>query len=179
MRNKGFTLVEIMLALAVMGILVTLAIPNFRSWIQSSQIRTAAESVQNGLQLARAEAAHRNTLVSFSLNGNDWSVDVIPVGAASSVFYATAANIQKRPNAEGSRNAVITSPQNSITFNSVGQVVPAPLNTISISVTNPAGGLCAPAGDMHCLNIQVEAGGKVFMCDPVLNGTGNSQACTP
>ena len=58
---------ELLIGIAIIGILLALAAPNFAVWIQNSKIRTAAESIQNGLQLARAEAVRRNAQVRFQL----------------------------------------------------------------------------------------------------------------
>lgn len=71
----GFTLAEIMVATAILGILLAVAAPNFRAWILNSQIHAAAESVQTGLQRARAEAVKRNRVVEFVLQGgNSWAI---------------------------------------------------------------------------------------------------------
>ena len=60
--QRGFTLVELMIGIAIVGLSLVMAAPSFSSWIQSTQIRTAAEAVQNGLQLARGEAVRRNRI---------------------------------------------------------------------------------------------------------------------
>lgn len=170
------------MGIAILGILVGYGVPTYRSWLENSQIRTAAESVLNGLQLARAESARRNSSVSFALTGNNWSVDMLAMGAASGVFYTAASNVQARSGTEGTRHAVITATQNTLTFNGLGRVSPTPAGNITFAVTNPTGGACAttanPTG-MRCLNVVVEPGGKILMCDPALNGGGNPQACAP
>lgn len=184
----GFTLIEIMIAIVIMGILMSAAVPSFSKWMQNSQIRTAAESVQNGLQLARAEAARANTSVSFTLAGNDWSVAVSGVASA----------VQARSGQEGSPNAVITSVnsvtisgvatamsgQNIVWFNGTGRLTgPPPAATpivgTAFSVTNPKAGACTPlggSGGARCLTVIVSTGGKVRMCDPALPAT-NPQGC--
>ncbi len=170
------------MGIAILGILVGYGVPTYRSWLENSQIRTAAESVLNGLQLARAEAARRNSSVSFALTGNNWSVDMSPMGAASGVFYTAASNVQARSGTEGTRHAVITATLNTLTFNGLGRVSPTPAGNITFAVTNPTGGICATTVDptgMRCLNVVVEPGGKILMCDPALNGGGNPQACAP
>ena len=53
-----------------MGILFIMGVPSFKSWIQNTQIRTATEAIQNGLELARAEAVRRNTQVRFQLTSS-------------------------------------------------------------------------------------------------------------
>ena len=53
-----------------MGILFIMGVPSFKSWIQNTQIRTATEAIQNGLEVARAEAVRRNTQVRFQLTSS-------------------------------------------------------------------------------------------------------------
>ena len=55
-RARGVTLIEMLIGLTVLGILLMLGMPSYTTWIQSTKIRAAAESLQAGLQLARAEA---------------------------------------------------------------------------------------------------------------------------
>lgn len=170
-----------MIGIVIVGILLAAGVPTYRSWLENTQIRTAAESVMNGLQLARATAAQRNTSVSFTLTGNDWSVDLLAAGAASGAFYTAAANVQQRRGTEGTKHAVITSNQNVVTFNGVGRVTPTPASSVTFAVSNSTGACATVAlpNNLRCLNVIVDAGGKIRMCDAVLNGTGNPQACTP
>jgi type IV fimbrial biogenesis protein FimT len=63
--QRGFNIVEIMISLAVIGILLGLGAPGFLEWLQNQQIRAAAEAALNGLQVARAEAVRTNSPVRF------------------------------------------------------------------------------------------------------------------
>ena len=45
-RAKGFTLVEIMIVVAIIGLLVAIALPNFMESRKKSQIKTAKASMQ-------------------------------------------------------------------------------------------------------------------------------------
>jgi type IV fimbrial biogenesis protein FimT len=64
---RGFSLVELIVGMAILGVLLAIAMPAFSNWLRNARVRTAAESVQNGLQLARAEAVRRNTTIRFQL----------------------------------------------------------------------------------------------------------------
>jgi type IV fimbrial biogenesis protein FimT len=66
-QEQGFTLIELMITVAIMGILLALGIPYFQDWIHNNQIRTAAESILSGMQSARGEAVKRNGWVQFVL----------------------------------------------------------------------------------------------------------------
>lgn len=184
--ERGVTLVELVIGIAIVGVLLVLGLPSFGAWIQNTQIRTAAEAIQNGLQLARSEAVRRNTSVQFVLTsvvgggvGSDWRVTcVTPIDDLDGDGVADCpgtgmvpTEIQMRPAAEGSRNAVVTAAQPTIVFNGTGRVTPVPAAAINIGITNPTGGACATAGPMRCLNVVVSTGGQVRMCDPALAST--------
>jgi type IV fimbrial biogenesis protein FimT len=190
--QRGFSLIELMIGIALIGILLALAAPNFFQWIQSSQIRTSTESMQNGLQMARAEAVRRNAPVRFQLMDSvsnacaasttlsNWVVsmdDASGACAASASETVAPRIIQVRTTQEGSQNAVIAADQAVIAFNSLGRVTPTPAANITIDVTNPSGGACATAGPMRCLRLVVSIGGQIRMCDPAVTTPNDSRAC--
>ncbi len=77
-RQAGVTMIELMIGIALLGVLIGMGVPTFRSWLQNSQIRTAADRVINGVQLARSEAIRRNKPVEFDLRtGANWSVVLV------------------------------------------------------------------------------------------------------
>ena len=66
-RTRGFTLVELLVVVAVLALIILLGLPNLSAWLQNTQIRNSAEAAVSGLQLARAEALRRNRIVRFNL----------------------------------------------------------------------------------------------------------------
>lgn len=60
---EGFTLVELMVTVAVLAILTTLAIPSFTTLINSNQLVSQANELVAVMQGARSEAIRRNTRV--------------------------------------------------------------------------------------------------------------------
>ena len=66
-RQGGLTLLELMVAIAILGILVVVAIPSFRDLLVLQRIKGAAELVQTDLMLARSEAVRRNVPVYVKL----------------------------------------------------------------------------------------------------------------
>ena len=65
--QSGISLIEIMVAVAIIGVMFALGMPAYSTWIQNTQIRTAAEAVMNGLQTAKNEAIQRNVTVQLQL----------------------------------------------------------------------------------------------------------------
>lgn len=63
--TDGFTLIELMLVVAVLGITVLIAAPSFQRAIHSNQLRTETSRLLSAINLARSEAISRNTIVSL------------------------------------------------------------------------------------------------------------------
>lgn len=172
--QRGFTLTELMIGVVVFSILISMALPSFTAWIQKTQIRTAAETIQSGLMLARGEALRRNAQVSFTMAGPDSSWTVAVVNPPET--------IQSRQGSEGTSNALVTvaAPAAlpvSIIFDSLGRASNL-ASTLMIQVTNPTGGACGTAlTDMRCLNVAVSVGGTVRMCDPAVATAGDTRKC--
>lgn len=170
--QKGVTLIELMIAIVIMAILLAIALPSFKTWMLNTQIRTATESIQNGLQLARAEAVRRNERVKFVL------------GAASSWAVSTDAGtaIQSRTSSEGSSSVTVTvTPLNATTatFNALGRIVANTDTTSSLTQIDlgvPTSIL--PANLSQSLSIMITSGGQVRSCDPRFNATSDPRACS-
>ncbi len=146
---EGFTLIEVMIAMAVMAIALALGLPNVSVWIQNTQLKTAAEGVVSGLQLARAEALRRNARVRFQLvttvdagcallaagatAGANWVVSLAadPSGLAADPSGkcdrapSDAVDpfiLQKKSGTEGSINATLAAASGLAVFNGLGRL---------------------------------------------------------
>ena len=67
-RQSGVTLIEMLVALAIAALLITLALPGYTTWVADSKIRNGAESLGSGLRYAKAQAVLRNDLVRLVLD---------------------------------------------------------------------------------------------------------------
>ncbi len=75
-RYRGFTIVELMVVIAMVAVLITLAIPSFRDIIERKAVGGAAEAAYEQLQRARSQALKRSKaiVVDFNVNGTNWAI---------------------------------------------------------------------------------------------------------
>lgn len=92
---KGFTLFELIVAVTIVTILVTVAVPGMRQIIDSNRLTAYLNSVVSGVHLARSEAIKRNENVDFCAGvdgcGGTWS-NGWTVRDADGVVLASSAN---------------------------------------------------------------------------------------
>ena len=139
---SGFTVVELLVVMAVLAIIVTVGIPNFGPTIANSRATAAANDLLGALQLARSEAVRLNEPVEIS-----------PTTAGN---WADGWTISRGGTPIRQRDALarveITGP-NAMDFGSVGDARPTPVTSFTFTITAIGGG-----GPQRCL--QVTASGS-------------------
>jgi len=176
-HERGMTLIELVIGLVLVGIVLAIGLPDLSLWLANSRIRTAAESIQDGLRFARGEALRLNTPVRFQITAatSDWTV-CIPVTPAST--DCVGAQVLQQHSGQDAVNGIAvggwtavqanyaasttSGTPNGVTFGVLGAAGAAG-DLVRIDVTNPA--IAANAG-MRWLVVNVSAGGQVLMCDP-------------
>lgn len=164
-KSGGFGLVEMVIVVAIIGITAAITMPSYSAWIQNTKVRTATESILNGIQKARSEALMRNTQVKFTLGANSaWTVQCVTVAICNDL---PGGIVETRSNGEADTTTVTVTPtpggSSEIIFTNLGikSTVANQLSQIDLSLT----------GSDRNLRVTVGAGGNVRMCDPSATST--------
>jgi len=183
----GFTLIELMVALVLLGILIKLSLPSFVAWINNAKVRTVAESLQTGIRLAQAEAVRQNrsvvlaftnaapadppAAITAAANGNRWVIQTLAQFGASDGTFVQAGSLT-----DVAAGVTITG-VSALCFNSNGRLITATSATVQSNTTPQIStATCDPSDATfvvdrsgsadRALQVMVSASGKVRMCDP-------------
>ncbi|WP_242470787.1 GspH/FimT family pseudopilin [Thiocystis violacea] len=78
---KGLTLLELIVAIAILALLLAVAVPSMGTMIARNRLKAAAHAVAEDLQWTRSEAIKRNRVLQFSLDLDHWCYGVDEPGA--------------------------------------------------------------------------------------------------
>ncbi|MGN8277278.1 GspH/FimT family pseudopilin [Pseudomonas sp. SMN5] len=153
LRTKGFTLIEVLVAIGVLLILITLAVPAFTGSMQGTKADTEIGDLRRALNFARMEAIDRGTTIRIrpTTLGGVWSGEL-------SVYDSTGtpANVLRVVPAMGSGvTLTLTSDVTSIDFNNLGGLS-APSTAVSFNYVRGAQSRTLSV----CLNGRIVLGGS-------------------
>jgi len=135
-KNSGFTLVELLVTLAVGGILLTAGVPSFTTSIKNNRMVTQLNGFAGALNLARSEAVKRGRTVTLCIrntagtdcnNSGDWQDGwIVFVDLDSDGAVDTNEMISTREPFDGAQTFVFwTGANNIITYNGHGRATGA------------------------------------------------------
>lgn len=142
-RSRGFTLIELMVALVVVAILAVVAAPAFGEYFAAQRVKSAAEELLADLQFARMESVQKNADIRLSMNGTGYTI----TRGAATVKTVTL----------GSGTTVPSGSTMQVDFDEVRGTA---------SLTNGPSVTIANAGTSRTLRVAVNTMGRVNICSP-------------
>ena len=170
-RARGFNLIELMIVVAIIAILTVVALPGFSGMLQNSNTRSAADSIENGIRFAQAEAVRLNRIVTFTPASNgSWTVTYTQITGVDSGSNM----LQTQPSTYSS--TLLVSPTTAISFNGLGRAGTGSTFSATTGTTTFTPATVDPAviyliknsssSASRKLNVRVSPSGKIRMCDP-------------
>ena len=142
-RTAGFTLVELMVVVAVLGVLAVVAAPGMQGLIRGYRLSSAAGELNSTLQLARSEAIRRNAAVTVCPSSNGSTC-----GSGTSwtrwIVFSAARTGMPADDAEVIRDEAlpasvqVSGPTGGIRFSPSGMVAAQQTVTVCVPYTNPS-----------------------------------------
>ncbi|MEO6747501.1 MAG: GspH/FimT family pseudopilin [Caldimonas sp.] len=133
--QSGFTLIELMVTVAVLVILLAVAIPSMSTFVSSQRVKTSSFDVYAALMYARSEAIKRRSNVSVVSATTDWS------SGWTVQDDATAAVLRSQ---DATKGVVVTASTATITYKLDGRLATgsALVEVASQTNSNQAGRRC-------------------------------------
>mgnify|MGYP006198156723 CR=1 FL=1 len=168
-RAGGFTLVELMVAVAVLAILVSVALPSFRDFGERSALRGAADAVTQVIGTARTEAIKRNQLVRVEIKQ--------PAGGGFCIGAATVASTTAAGcDCSTAACPVAEFPSNADEIEALSLAGTPSFGVDTAFVVDPATGMLSDAGDAGSVEFSSPRGFGVRLA---VNPMGRVSLCTP
>ncbi|MBX2885315.1 MAG: GspH/FimT family pseudopilin [Granulosicoccus sp.] len=155
-RERGYTLLELMIAFAIAGTLSAIAVPSLSSWIQNSRIEAAAQAISTGVLLARSEAITRNQNIHVSsVDNNLFHICVDPgddtsCDSALQNDYITKISVEPEVIIEGDKAT-----EDGLVFSTRGRLLEQSRTALFT--------ICDTRGDKYGIRFQINQVGRVLL----------------
>lgn len=186
---RGFSLIELLVTITIVAILLVLAVPNYREWVANTRVRGAAESIQNGIRIARNEASQRGVNVRFELTSTDSSWQVCQLAASGTACSSSGSLFIEKHDVADTKGVIVTASKSAsaltnfnpvsgnvpggITFSPLARPLSADYNNTALIRIDTSSAI----PNARRLVTTISAGGSVQLCDAGLNKSLAAYGC--
>lgn len=198
-KPAGFSLIEILISVVIMGVLMALALPAFNDYLDNTRIRNAADQFVTALEVAKGAAASQNAQVEVVQTSASAPANLAtsnPDATAGGWMIRTADRaryLEGKSLIEGGRagqaSVLMTSTQGSVIFTALGGTTLPAAELVEFTIPNPSVPIALPydasaetncvanGGRLRCLNVIVTTTGRIKLCDPAV-AAPDTRACS-
>lgn len=116
--TAGFTLIELMLTLIILGIFASIALPSFSRLIENNRVKAASDEFHALLLSARSDAVTKRSTITISQSSSTWNSGSRSIEIPSSVNVApSTTSITFKPNGTATTSStVFSNSDNTLSF---------------------------------------------------------------
>lgn len=184
MKNKGFSLIELIVVISIFGIMIAIGTPSIIKYLSNSKIRSISTEIKESIEKAKLEAIKRNNTISIQLFGSNGNANkknhIISLGndeIYSTIAKSNESNIKLYKSVTvglTTTNTELTTLNSaSLSFSGNGRISG---QTFDLLITG-SGGSDSCDSDNACFKVQISSGGSIRMCNNNLQKSNHAQGC--
>lgn len=169
-RQLGVTLPELMIALSVLAIMMSMSVPSYSEFINKRKVSGAANLVATFFENVKMESVKRNQFASITykkaVNGTDWCLGAVMgkdlvcdcMAATAECLIDSSPAILSNTSFSQLNNLVASFSDNTISYDPVRGILTDPADSVAIELKHSA--------EDFRVNISVNATGSIRKCSP-------------
>ncbi|MBE0407895.1 prepilin-type N-terminal cleavage/methylation domain-containing protein [Psychrobacter sp. FME5] len=155
MTSSGFTLIELMVTIAVLAIIVSIAAPNISNQLANQRVKSTTATLVNALKEAKVESVIRRQVITVTINNNSTNAGTLVLEDAKenligTYTYDAKSTISGKDSKNKAKSVSVFSPDktadNEVTYNICDSNTSAAPRQIEVSklaaINTELGGTC-------------------------------------